>query len=218
MASLTQAKNLGGVGAILTLLAIVPYAGTVLVIVGWILVLVAVKNISDAVQDKSIFNNALIAVVLAIVGAVVGGIVIGVNIFRYLGAAGTHMPTTINSTTVSSASFTGLITGVIAGLSVIWILGIIASYFLWRSFGTVSTKVNVGMFRTGGLLYFIGSILTIILVGFVLTFIAQILFIIAFFSLPETVPATVGYVPPPPSTGPSTPAPTSTPQYFRPKS
>jgi len=100
----------------------------------------------------------------------------------------------------------GLITGVIAGLSVLWILGIIASNFLWTSFETVATKVNVGMFRTGSLIYFIGSILTIILVGFILTFIGQILFIVAFFSLPESLPVAVATNPPPPSKGPSTPA------------
>ena len=40
MGSLSQAKTLGGVGSILTLLGIVPYAGTAIVIIGWVLVLV----------------------------------------------------------------------------------------------------------------------------------------------------------------------------------
>lgn len=203
MGSLAQAKTLGGVGAILTLLGIVPYAGTVLEIVGWIMVLIAIKYVSEVVQDKSIFNNALIATVVTIVGAAVGGIIIGVNIFRFLGTT-SGIPTSFNSTTISSSGMVGLITGVIAGLSVLWILGIIASYFLYASFKTVATKVNVGMFRTGSLIYFIGSILTIILVGFILTFVGQILFIVAFFSLPESLPVAVATNPPP--TGPTTQA------------
>jgi len=47
MGSLAQAKSLGGVGAILTLLGIAPYAGTVLEIVGGIMVLIAIKYVSD---------------------------------------------------------------------------------------------------------------------------------------------------------------------------
>ena len=203
MSSLSQAKTLGGIGAILTLLWIVPYAGSVLEIVGWILVLLAIKNISDVVQDRSVFNNALIAVILAIVGAAVGGIVIGVNVFRYFSLVNVSA---LNSTSFSSQTpaLISLITGVLAGLAVVWVLGIIASFFLWRSFKTVSSKLKVGTFGTGGLLYFIGSILTIILVGFVLTFVAEIIFAVAFFSLPEEpVPGTVGVTPPPSPAGPS---------------
>jgi uncharacterized membrane protein len=207
MGTLSEAKTLGGVGAILTLLGIVPYAGAVLVIVGWIMVLIAIKYISDNVQDRSIYNNALIATAVAIIGAAVGGIIIGVNIFHYLGTTG-GIPNSVNSTTFQSSSFMGLVTGAIAGLAIFWILAIVASYFLWTSFKSVTAKVNVSMFRTGALIYFIGSILTIILVGFILTFVGQILFVVAFFSLPESLPITVANQPPPPSTGPS-PSPVS---------
>ena len=44
---LSRAKMLGGIGSILTLLLFVPYyVGSVLVIIGWILILIAVKDIS----------------------------------------------------------------------------------------------------------------------------------------------------------------------------
>ncbi len=45
------------------------------------------------------------------------------------------------------------------------------------------------LFGTAALLYLIGAALTIILVGFLLIFVAQILFIVAFFSLPDQLPA-----------------------------
>jgi uncharacterized membrane protein len=67
MKTLSQAKTLGGIGSILILLSIVPYAGIIFSVVGFILVLVAVKDISDALADKSIFNNMIIAVILSIV-------------------------------------------------------------------------------------------------------------------------------------------------------
>ncbi|MEM2270585.1 MAG: DUF996 domain-containing protein, partial [Nitrososphaerota archaeon] len=68
MASLSQAKAMGGVGSILVLLSFVPSVGFVLGLVGLVLVLIAVKQISDAVNDREIFNNVLIAVILQIVG------------------------------------------------------------------------------------------------------------------------------------------------------
>jgi uncharacterized membrane protein len=184
MASLSQAKTLGGLGSILTLLLFVPYnVGAVLVIVGWILIIVALKNISDTVQEGSIFSNALISAILAIVGTVAFAIVVASAILGFIGLGG--VPATGS---VPTPGFIGLITGVVAGLLVVWVLAVVSSYFLWRSFKTVAARLNMGLFRTGALIYLIGAILTIILVGFVLTFVAQIIFVIAFFSLPDNLP------------------------------
>jgi uncharacterized membrane protein len=184
MAPLSQAKMLGGLGSILTLLLFVPYnVGAVLVIVGWILIIVALKNISDTVQEGSIFSNALISAILAIVGTVAFAIVVASAILGFIGLGG--VPTTGS---LPTSGFIGLVTGIVAGLLVVWVLAVFSSFFLWRSFKTVSARLNMGLFRTGALIYFIGSILTIILVGFLLTFVAQIIFVIAFFSLPDNPP------------------------------
>ena len=202
MGSLSQAKTLGGIGSILTLLGIVPFAGTALEITGWILVLIAIKYVSEAVQDRSIYKNAIIAAVLAMVGAVVGGLVVGFSIFRFMSLG--SMTSTTPPPSLTSPGISGLIPSIIAGLVVLWVLAIIASFFLRRSYNTVATRLNIGLFRTGALIYLIGSILTIVLVGFLLAFVAQILFVVAFFSLPEGVPGTVGFTPPPSPTVPST--------------
>src|SRR6266852_4131741 len=66
MASLSSAKTLGGVGGILVFFP-------VLSLVGWILILLATKEISESVQDKSIFDDALLAGITAVIGAVVFG-------------------------------------------------------------------------------------------------------------------------------------------------
>jgi uncharacterized membrane protein len=177
---------LGGIGSILTLLLFVPYfVGTGLVIIGWILTIVAIKQISDALQDKTIFNNAIIAMVLAIVGVVIFGILAASAVLAFIGLGNLSQM----GTPPMTSDFVGLITGIIAGLAVVWILGIVGSIFLRRSYTTISAKLKVGLFGTGALLYLIGAVLTIFFVGFFLIFIAQILFIIAFFSIPENVPA-----------------------------
>ena len=64
MGSLSSAKTLEGVGGILVFLPFVS-------LVGWILILLATKEISETVQDKSIFDDALLAAITAIIGAVV---------------------------------------------------------------------------------------------------------------------------------------------------
>src|SRR5438876_9023006 len=64
MGSLSSAKTLGGIGGILVFLPGVS-------LVGWILILLATKEISESVQDKTIFDDAILAAITAVIGAVV---------------------------------------------------------------------------------------------------------------------------------------------------
>jgi uncharacterized membrane protein len=188
MTLLSQAKTLGGVGSILLLLTIAPSVGFVLGIVGLILILVALKYVSDAVNDKSIFNNAIIAIVLAIVGIVVAGAVVISYLLSYIGLGSlSSLPMTFRSGLLPPGGLLPLLSTIIIALAAVWIFYVVSAIFLRRSFGSVSTKLNVGMFQTAALIYLIGAALTIVLVGFVLIFVADILFIIAFFSIPETI-------------------------------
>jgi uncharacterized membrane protein len=181
MDSLSRAKILGGVGSILTLLLFVPYfVGAVLVIIGWILTILAIKDISDTVRDKSIFNNGIVSVVLTIAGTVVLAVVVAAAV---LGFVGLGILSPISPPPVSSG-IVGLVTGILVGLVAVWVLAIASSFFLWRSYKTIATQLNIKLFSIGALIYLIGAILTIVLVGVVLIFIAQIMFIIAFFSIP----------------------------------
>jgi uncharacterized membrane protein len=52
----------------------------------------------------------------------------------------------------------------------------------------VATRLSVGMFRTAALLYLIGAVLTILHVGTLVIFVAEVLFAVAFFSIPEGTP------------------------------
>jgi len=61
----SEARTLGGVGAILVLLSFVPSIGALLGLVGFVMILFAVKYISDDFKDGTIFNNMLYAVILA---------------------------------------------------------------------------------------------------------------------------------------------------------
>jgi len=61
MVELSNIKTFGKVGSLLMLLGgFIPFIGPILGIVGLVLVLIAVKSISELVKDKDIFRNYLI--------------------------------------------------------------------------------------------------------------------------------------------------------------
>jgi uncharacterized membrane protein len=168
MASLSPVKTLGGIGSILVF---IPFVS----LVGYILVIVAVKDISDELQDKKIFDNVLIAAVTGIVVAIAGASVI---VFGTIWAAFTQG---------LSAIF-----GVGTGLLIAWVFLIISAIYLRRAYDTMSQRLGVSSFRTAATLYLVGAILTIVLIGFVLLFVGQILQAAAYFSIPERPPLASG--------------------------
>ncbi|MGD0636900.1 MAG: DUF996 domain-containing protein [Nitrososphaerales archaeon] len=187
--SLSQAKTLGQVGSILVFIP-------VLNIIGYILILVSIDDIAKSVQDRSVFTNAIIAVVLQIAGVAVGLFILFAGIASGVFTAG-----------MSAA------VGVVGGFAVVWICFIIAAYFLRKSYTTMATRIGIPQFGTTGLLFLIGSALVIILVGFIIIFVAYIFQAIAFFSMREQIAGDQPFqsfeprgVPPP---GPSTAVPVS---------
>ncbi len=177
MGKLEDAKILGGIGSILQ---IVPGVS----IIGYILTLIAVKYVSDEVNDNTIFTDMLYAVITGIIGVAVGAFALFFGVLSSVFTAGA-----------------GAILGGLGFLVVIWIAFVVSSIFVRRAFGKMATRLNVGTFGTAGTLYFVGALLTIILVGFLLLFIAFILQIIAFFSIHEAQPMA-----PAPMAAPMTPA------------
>src|SRR5579864_5853667 len=85
MPTLSRAKGLGAVGSILVILSAVPSVGALLGIVGFVLMLVAIREISEIAADRSIFSNMLVAVGLAIAGIVVGALVVVGSVLRFVG-------------------------------------------------------------------------------------------------------------------------------------
>ncbi len=186
MASLSNAKSLGGVGGILVLIPGIS-------IVGWILILVAIKEISDVTQDRSIFDDALIAGITAVVGAATL-----IFIFAF-GAFG-------GLVTLGAIGFGPLgFLGAISLLGLFSVVLIVSSIFLKRSYDKVAQRLNVGAFATAGLLYLIGALTVIVVVGFLILFIALIFQVVAFFSIQDQPPpsAFYGFQPPQPTMPPS---------------
>lgn len=186
----SQAKILGGTGSILLLLSLVPRVGFILGIIGFALILVAMKLISDALSDRSIFRNMIIAAVLGIAAIIVVEIVI----LRAITRVANYFRNVSTGTAHPALQFGVLAVLLIIGLLIVWVLYLMSAFFLRKSFNEVAQRLNVSLFRTGALVFFIGAALTIIFIGFLLIFVAEILFAISFFSIPDEIP-----VSPPPS-------------------
>jgi len=184
MGSLSSAKTLGGVGGILVFF---PF----LSLVGWILILQATKEISETVQDKSIFDDALLAAITAIIGAVVFVAFIVTGSIAGLFMFGLGFPRFL--------LFFGI-------LGAFWVFTIISAIFLKRSYEKISQRLNVSAFATTGLLYLIGAALAIVFVGFLILLVALIFQVVAYFSIQDR-PASQGWGQPAPQTLSSVPAP-----------
>ena len=205
---LETSKNLGGVGAILMFISplltyVAPYAG-LLGLVGFILVLIALKGLGDYYNEGGIFNNALYGFMIGVVGGVVavGAFVasvltvladIGISDWMNAGewTAALTLPETAFDTILKLAG------AVVIALLILFVAVVLTAWFYRKSLNSLSAKSGVGMFGTAGLILLIGAFLTIVFVGIVLIWIAVLLTAVAFFSIRRK--ATEAPSPPQPS-------------------
>ena len=189
-------KTLGGVGALLMVISPFLASGFSLLpgLVGLILVLIAVKGLSDHYREPSIFNNSLYGVILSIVGVVVfvaALFVTAISFFRNV--LGVELSTAFSDPTVFTNIdwteamildnlFTHL-AAIVGSLVVLFVFVVIAAIFYRKSLSTLAEKTGVGLFGTAGLLLLIGAVLTIIVIGLVLIWVAEILLMVAFFQI-----------------------------------
>ncbi len=191
--TLETSKTLGGVGALLMVIG--PFLGAysgVLGLIGLILVLIALKGLSDHYNEAGIFNNALYGFIMAIIGGVVCVAVIVVAAVGLLIDLGIEVATWGDPTAFQNINWENLVTldilwphiaTIVGSLVVLFAFVVVASIFLRRSLTTLSAKTGVNMFGTVGLLTLIGAVLTIIGVGFILLWVALILLVVAFFRI-----------------------------------
>jgi len=196
--TLESNKTLGGVGALLMVIS--PFSGfaagafgSVLGLIGLILVLIAMKGLADHYNEGGIFNNTLYGVILTIIGGVIfaGAIVVGaVGLLSELNLDLSTLST--DAAAISSVDWQGLINSnviwdylviILASLVILFVFVVVAAIFYRKSLTSLAAKTGVGLFGTTGLIVLLGAILTIIAIGFLLLWVAMILLTIAFFSI-----------------------------------
>jgi uncharacterized membrane protein len=197
--TIQTSKTLGGIGALL--LVISPFSfvagvfGSLLGLVGLILVLIAMKGLADHYMDAGIFNNSLYGVIVSIIGGVVFAaalIMTAVSFFRDIGID-------FSSDWSDPAVFSGVnwtqgmildsimthIGVILISFVILWIFAIVAAILYRKSLTALSNKTGIGLFGTAGLLLLIGAVLAVIAIGFIIIWIALILLTVAFFQIRE---------------------------------
>ena len=153
--SLESRKTLGGIGAIL-------YAIPFLNLVGIILVLIAMKGMSEYYEDEGIFKNALYGFVLGFIGVI--GLIVFILIFAFA------MP---------SVGFAYILVIILVQYG----FSLLSAIFYKRSLDSLSIKSKETVFSTSGVILLVGAIIPII--GEILKFVAWILAAVGFFSIKE---------------------------------
>ena len=199
--TLESRKTLGGIGAILIFIGVLPYINyySIVELIGAILVLVALHGFARIYKESGIFNNALYGILAGIVGvvlaAVIGIAVILPNIKDFLlkvfpswnGNWQTLSSLSGMTPNTSNISFGDIIPFIVAAILVIatlWVFAIISTFFVRRSLKQLSAKSNVGLFSTAGTLLLIGAVLIFLFgIGLLLMWISVLLLAIAFFRI-----------------------------------
>lgn len=192
--SFEYSKTLAMEGSILLLLGLVPYVGWVLGIIGVILLMRGMKELSSYYQDNEIYQNSLTGVkyyIIALIALAVSGagFVIGV-VVAGIGAA------------IVIGNVIGFTVG-IAFLIIAFVFYVLAAANLRKTFDALAQKTGEHSFATAGTLLWIGSLLTILVIGLLLIFIAWIFAVVGFFTMkaPQQQYASQpnGYTSPPPT-------------------
>ncbi|USS41480.1 DUF996 domain-containing protein [Thermococcus aggregans] len=180
--SLKEAKSYGSIGAILSLLGgFVPRIGSLLMITGLVMILFAVKEISTAFEREDIFKSYLVAFILrfgaflVLMIAVLFGI--GVAVLK-------GMP--LRAMDEAFWAVRHVIGSILVGAFLAWVLLVLGSYYLKKSYEAIAAESGIDVFRTVGSLYFIGAILIIAFgLGMLIILVGKILEVVAYLSLPE---------------------------------
>jgi len=190
MTKLSEVKILGRIGALLSLFVIAPYAGPLIGLVGLVLVFIAVKYIAEETKNHKIFQDYLMNFILSIIaiGAVIVIMIAAFGIsggFSWITSLQQKIFTDFNS---FWESFRTIIGGCIVALVIVWVLLVLGALYLRKSYNRIAEHTKVDLFKTTGLVYFIGAITLIIVVGVFILLVAKILEIVSFFSIPENLP------------------------------
>jgi uncharacterized membrane protein len=175
--NISTQKMLGGIGSILMLLGWIPGMGILLSILGVVLWIISMYQLSNILGKPSIFQKILIGFVLNIAGIVIAlgfGLMAGISSFA-----------TMRDET---GAILGLGLGFIVTIIVAYAISLVAFYFYKEAYEVLAQATAHNLFKIAGLLMFIGAI-TIILFGLgaLLIIVGYIVLAVAFFTAPKEV-------------------------------
>ena len=153
-------------------------------VAGFILFIVAMHRLSIYYNEPGIFKNVLYAFIIAIIS----GIVIVILEFTVFATLLASIPQT--GTTATVLPFTQFFVTYLAVIGIAIVFAVVNAVLYMRAFNKLADKSGVDDFKTAGLLYLLGVVLTIALVGGLLVWIAWIYAYMGFNKLrPTAAPA-----------------------------
>jgi len=178
-----QAITLGRVGILLPIAIIIPFLGSLAGLAAMILLVLSHYYFSKFYEQPVIFKNALIGTVIQVAGNIIGSIImvmaVGSALFSFSGDGGVDYT---NYQEIASLLFDSGLT--IFGTIIILAGLIVGFYFVYRALVSLAEKTGVKLFKTAGLLYFIGAIgIIVFFLGFLVMFAAWIIHVVAYFSI-----------------------------------
>jgi len=198
-------KNLSGIGAVLMFISVIPYISGytfgLVGLAGLILLLLGMKGLADYYQESSIFNNALYGSIVGIVGGVT---FVAIIIYAAFGLMTNLLPNWkgdwTNIPQINPSEITAnidlnvilpFVSIVLLALVLLFVFVVVVAILYRKSLNTLKDKSGVGLFGTAATVLLVGGVLTIILIGVFLVWIAVLLAAIAFFQLrPRQNPST----------------------------
>ncbi|WP_292320052.1 DUF996 domain-containing protein [Caldisphaera sp.] len=173
---INSASNLGLAGSIFIILGLIlnflaSFVGIALSLIGYILILVSLYELSQAYKNNLIFDNAIKGLIAAIAGSILLAI-IAVTFIVAIFTSG-FSPTTLSL---------GLPLVIII-LILAYAILIIYGYYIKESYFQLSKSSGVKSFESVGKLYWYGTLLAIIVVGIIIIIIGDIYAILAFHEL-----------------------------------
>jgi uncharacterized membrane protein len=172
-------RTLAAEGAILLLLGLVPYVGWILGIIGIVLFLRGMKELSNYYQDEKIYQNSWTGVKYYIVALIAAGVAVTALVIGVASATGF----TFTGDFLFTAGFGVGLAAFLGGIVTAFVFYILATSHLKRTFDILAEKTGEASLTTAGTLLWIGALLTIIVVGLLLILIGWIFATIGLFSM-----------------------------------
>lgn len=148
---------------------------------GVVLFLIAMRRLSEYYSEPAVYKNALNGFIVNLIEvAAVVSVVLAIFAAAFL-----HM------------AIGGLLIGVFGAAIVGFVLAIVSAVFYKRAFDNLAQKSGIYSFNTAGSLYLWGTVLTIVLIGALLVWIAWMFAASGFYSLKPKPPQQTAILTPP---------------------
>ncbi len=198
--NISTQKMLGGIGSILILLGWMAGVGILFGVVGAVLWLISMYQLSNILGKLTIFQKVLIGFILNVAGVVIAfapfaltmviafpfGLLAKI-LFLLFNLTDETLDVTLDTSKLGFGALI-VITAALIAIMVAYAIFVFGFYLQKQAYEILAQATAQSLFKTAGLLVFIGAITTILLgLGLLLIIVGYIVLAVAFFTAPNEV-------------------------------